>query len=236
MFPCFDSFPDVTCILYQGVFLLFTITIHAPSYIARETTSRRIWPLHKLFCWPYLDFVQLDLLSPSLQRETDILLFSNNGLISYCFYTLNRWLIFFTHVLQMTIFTDSLAMLIGRPFGKTKMFPALSPKKSWEGFLGGIVCGSIGFMCILYFPFVGRWSAIPTLQPIPMFIVALCVGIVCQFGDLTQSYFKRVATIKESGVFFPGHGGALDRICSSLLASQLLYLVSDYIVDHYSLP
>ena len=130
----------------------------------------------------------------------------------------------------MTILSDSVAMLIGRPFGRTKMYPALSPKKTWEGFLGGIIVGALIYQFGFYFPFRDSWKkAVPNYEAIPMFIITVAVGFFCQFGDLTQSYFKRVATIKESGVFFPGHGGVLDRICSNLLESQILYMVSGYL-------
>lgn len=132
----------------------------------------------------------------------------------------------------MTVLSDSSAMLIGRPFGKHKIYKTLSPKKSWEGIFGGVFVAALFFQFVFYLPFRKVWKIIPQYDSISLFILSCIIGIICQFGDLTQSYFKRVGSIKESGKFFPGHGGVLDRICSVLIVTQLLYYASDFIDEH----
>lgn len=113
------------------------------------------------------------------------------------------------------------AYLVGRQFGRHKMAPKISPKKSWEGFFGGLIF-SVAFWCLMTF--------IPALQmsiPQALLFGAICgsLGVV---GDLAESRIKRNVGVKDSGNIMPGHGGLFDR-CDSLLtvsiaATVLLYL------------
>ena len=107
---------------------------------------------------------------------------------------------------------DTGAYCVGSAFGKHRLFPRLSPKKSWEGFFGGLVC-CVGAS-------VGAYYLIPESG----YIVAwLCYGVaICllsTWGDLFESMLKRSHGIKDSGHLIPGHGGILDRIDSLLFAS-----------------
>lgn len=108
--------------------------------------------------------------------------------------------------------SDSFAYLVGSKFGKHKMAPRISPKKSWEGFFGGLA-GSVVVWCLM------------TLIPgVDMSLVqAVPFGIVCclaaVLGDLAESRIKRNSGVKDSGTIMPGHGGILDRCDSMFLAS-----------------
>ncbi|MFZ9268997.1 MAG: phosphatidate cytidylyltransferase [Candidatus Limnocylindrus sp.] len=113
---------------------------------------------------------------------------------------------------------DTGAYLIGRRFGRRKLAPLISPRKSVEGLIGGLgvatVVGSIMAINVLNAPLI--W-AIPS---------ALIVAIAAEAGDLVESLFKRAAGIKNSATLIPGHGGILDRIDSLLLAAPVALLAA----------
>ncbi len=107
---------------------------------------------------------------------------------------------------------DSFAYLVGSKFGKHKLAPRTSPKKSWEGFVAGLVA-SVLFWCVMSF--------VPgVVMPIPMAIVfGLISGLMGVLGDLAESRIKRNSGFKDSGTIMPGHGGLLDRCDSLFLVS-----------------
>lgn len=107
---------------------------------------------------------------------------------------------------------DSFAYLIGCKFGKHKLAPRVSPKKSWEGFVAGLI-GSMVVWCLMtYVPGVG--------MSIPMALVfGLVCGLMSVLGDLAESRIKRNSGFKDSGTIMPGHGGLLDRCDSLFLAA-----------------
>ena len=111
---------------------------------------------------------------------------------------------------------DSAAYFVGVRFGKHKIFPRLSPKKSWEGTIGGWVFAA----------FAG--AILSTLLPVrsgPVFgaFVGLIAGILAYFGDLSISMMKRQFGVKDSGTFFRGHGGMLDRLDSLLFTLPFIH-------------
>ena len=99
---------------------------------------------------------------------------------------------------------DSFAYLIGKNFGKQKLFPSISPKKTVEGFLGGLL-----FACISSY-FIAKYTN--TLEFTQWLILAIIVSVFGTLGDLIESKYKRQAGVKDSGVIMPGHGGLLDRL------------------------
>lgn len=116
--------------------------------------------------------------------------------------------------------SDGLAYYVGRAFGKHRMAPNVSPKKTWEGAVGGVLGAFLG--AFLY----GRllWPAAAT--PLPAAVVAgvaVVVGLLGPPGDLAESVLKRSAGVKDSGTLFPGHGGLLDRVDSLLFVTPVLY-------------
>lgn len=103
---------------------------------------------------------------------------------------------------------DSFAYLFGRRFGKHKLAPRTSPKKSWEGFYAGLVASMIFWVLISFIPGVS--------MSIPLALVfGLICGLLGVLGDLAESRIKRNSGFKDSGTIMPGHGGLLDR-CDSL--------------------
>nr|WP_241156548.1 MULTISPECIES: phosphatidate cytidylyltransferase [unclassified Adlercreutzia] len=107
---------------------------------------------------------------------------------------------------------DAFAYLVGSKIGKHKLAPRTSPKKSWEGFIAGLV-GSVALWCAL--------SLVPGItMPIPLAMVfGLVCGLMEVLGDLAESRIKRNSGFKDSGTIMPGHGGLLDRCDSIFLAS-----------------
>jgi phosphatidate cytidylyltransferase len=126
-------------------------------------------------------------------------------------------------VLVMIWVCDSAAFHVGAPFGKHKLFPRVSPQKSWEGAIAGFVLAIVAAVAAKYLvlPFLSLGSAI---------VIGAIVGTIGQLGDLVESLFKRDAGVKDSSTLIPGHGGALDRFDSILLVSPCVYLYLQYVL------
>lgn len=123
--------------------------------------------------------------------------------------------------------TDIFAYFIGRFFGKHKLIPAVSPKKTVEGAIGGIVfcvISTVVFGIIMDTFFVESGSA----NYIVLAISGIFISVVSQIGDLIMSVIKRHYGIKDYGKLFPGHGGILDRFDSVLAVSVLLAVITTY--------
>jgi phosphatidate cytidylyltransferase len=103
---------------------------------------------------------------------------------------------------------DSFAYLFGRYFGKHKLFERISPKKTWEGFFGGMA-GAVLFAYIVYLLFP-VWTGYK-VELITYIILAVITSVTSTYGDLAESMIKRNLQIKDSGSALPGHGGFLDR-------------------------
>lgn len=116
--------------------------------------------------------------------------------------------------------TDSCAYFAGRAFGKHKLAPVISPKKTVEGSIGGIV-GTALIMCLYGF-LVGQFTAVSP-RYIPLLALGLLCGVVSQLGDLSASAVKREYGIKDYGNIMPGHGGVMDRFDSVLFVAPLVY-------------
>ncbi|ADU30722.1 phosphatidate cytidylyltransferase [Evansella cellulosilytica] len=126
-------------------------------------------------------------------------------------------LIFFILILVWA--TDSGAYFAGRSFGKHKLWPEISPKKTIEGAIGGIILAfTVGVIYTLFIPlFV---SFVTTV------IFIIVVSITGQLGDLVESALKRYYSVKDSGQVLPGHGGILDRFDSLIYVMPILYLLN----------
>ena len=123
------------------------------------------------------------------------------------------WVIF---IFVCVWFCDTLAYLIGAPLGKHLLAPNISPKKTIEGAIGGII-GALGGAVFSYFVFL---NFIPLKH---LLVISFLIGTVGQIGDLVESSFKREVGLKDASAIIPGHGGILDRFDSLLFVSPLVY-------------
>jgi phosphatidate cytidylyltransferase len=119
---------------------------------------------------------------------------------------------------------DSGAYFIGSRWGRHKMSPRLSPKKSWEGYFGGILFGTLGGALLGYI-YPAWLGAGPTITPLRGLLLGLVMSILPTLGDLGESMIKRQVGVKDSGNLLPGHGGAFDRIDSWLWAGVISYYI-----------
>lgn len=130
---------------------------------------------------------------------------------------------------------DSFAYFGGRTFGRTPLSPSLSPRKTREGFLVGMLA-TIAFAASL--PWLAGLFG-PTLAPLPtmsvwsMALLGLLVSVVAPAGDLAKSFLKRQVGVKDSGTLFPGHGGVLDRTDSLLFAAPFVYYAA-WVMMHFA--
>lgn len=111
---------------------------------------------------------------------------------------------------------DSAAYFIGCRYGKRRLYPEVSPKKSVEGALGGLAGSLAGAM-------IAKALFFEELTLIDAVIAPLLIGTLSQIGDLFESLIKRSCEVKDSGTIFPGHGGILDRLDSILFAAPVAY-------------
>ncbi|MCU0977010.1 MAG: phosphatidate cytidylyltransferase [Steroidobacteraceae bacterium] len=118
-------------------------------------------------------------------------------------------------VLLLVAAADVGAYFAGRRFGRRKLAPRVSPNKTWEGFLGGLVAA--GAVAVAG----NAWFGLPPAAFLPLCVAAILASVV---GDLTESLFKRQAGLKDSGRLLPGHGGVLDRIDSLCAAVPVFTL------------
>jgi phosphatidate cytidylyltransferase len=118
---------------------------------------------------------------------------------------------------------DTGAFYAGSYLGRHKLAPAVSPKKTIEGAIGGLVANLIA--CFVY-----SRLFLPSLSTAGGIIFALGVGAMGQAGDLFESEFKRVAGVKDSGALLPGHGGFLDRMDALIFAAPTAYLIKEYLL------
>jgi phosphatidate cytidylyltransferase len=117
---------------------------------------------------------------------------------------------------------DTGAYLIGMLFGRHKLMERISPKKTWEGFIGGLIIASVAAW------FLSDWLGV--VDKIHWVIISLIISVAGTYGDLVESMLKRSTGVKDSGTIMPGHGGFLDRFDSAILSFPLVYLFISLVV------
>jgi phosphatidate cytidylyltransferase len=179
---------SVVGLLFVGFSFLFLFRIRTIESAAHEIAFA-------LLAFIYIPFMLMHLV---LLRQTEY------GI---------QWLF----VIMLIVMTnDSAAYYTGSAFGKNRLYPLVSPKKSIEGAIGGLV-GSLGGTLLAKFTFF------PQLTIGDAVVTALVIGMVGQAGDLFESLLKRSFGVKDSGSIIPGHGGVLDRLDSILFAAPITY-------------
>lgn len=129
-----------------------------------------------------------------------------------------EWVFF---VLLSVMACDTAAYFTGTSLGRHKLYPAVSPKKSIEGALGG-VAGSVAAALVVKFTFF------PVLGVLDCLVLGIFLSVAGQLGDLFESLLKRSFDVKDSGSLIPGHGGILDRLDSLLFTFPLAYYYARY--------
>ncbi|MFM6972738.1 MAG: phosphatidate cytidylyltransferase [Alphaproteobacteria bacterium] len=122
--------------------------------------------------------------------------------------------------------TDIFAFFAGRSLGGPKIAPTISPNKTWSGLIGGVLASMmIGLISTFAFP--GSW-----LFFLP---VSVLISLVEQASDLTESKFKRIFGVKDSGTIIPGHGGVLDRLDGMIFVAPLVYFLTKIFPSQFGL-
>lgn len=137
------------------------------------------------------------------------------------------WL--FAYIFTIVIGTDSMAYMYGSKFGKHKLCPEISPKKSVEGAISGAIFGSlVGTGGLFLYGIIDVNNSKPTeivLCILIAFLVSMFLSFIVQIGDLVASKFKRTYEIKDFSNILPGHGGIIDRFDSLILSGTVVYLI-----------
>ncbi len=118
---------------------------------------------------------------------------------------------------------DTFAYIVGKSMGKHKLFEKISPKKTIEGFFGGLIFAIFaGYLISMYL--IKPSAQFSDKSILIWMIIAAIVGVIGTIGDLIESKFKRIAGVKDSGKIMPGHGGVLDRLDSVIFVAPFIFL------------
>ena len=118
---------------------------------------------------------------------------------------------------------DTFAYICGKLLGKHKLYEKISPKKTIEGFIGGVIFTQIAALIIYY-------NTQLNASLLFWLVLAFVVSLMGTIGDLIESKYKRQAGVKDSGAIMPGHGGILDRLDSIIFAAPFLFLIYKLII------
>ncbi|MBQ4575479.1 MAG: CDP-archaeol synthase [Clostridia bacterium] len=184
------------CILFLLMFYMMSLAV---VYKGKQDINRLITAFAANF------YVIFGITSIILVRDMP------NGLFTYLLIFVGAWM------------TDIGAYFIGVLFGKHKLIPEVSPKKTVEGAVGGIAVNVLSF-CIYGFVIDHFFDATPNY--LAMIVTALVVSIISMFGDLVASIIKRQYGIKDYGKLFPGHGGVVDRFDSIISVAPFFVILS----------
>lgn len=121
-----------------------------------------------------------------------------------------------------TFSCDTGAYFVGRAFGRRKLAPKISPGKTWEGVVGGVL-GAL-FLCV-----IARMTFFPALDIRDVVVVGIGASVLGPIGDLVESLLKRSAGVKDSGQLIPGHGGMLDRVDALLFVGAFVFLYAGHL-------
>jgi phosphatidate cytidylyltransferase len=202
----------------------FTITVAALIFVAFAADFSGHFETEGLFL--LLPVLLISLVSSLFRQSTTPLQNAAIGFFSWIYILVpfimivhiafaenNPWELIGMFVLIWT--NDTMAYATGRLFGRTKLFERISPKKTWEGTIGGILFALLaGFLWSVYLSELPLWFWL---------IVSPLVAAAAIFGDLFESQLKRQLGVKDSGTILPGHGGILDRFDAALLAVPVFY-------------
>jgi len=176
-----------------------------------------VFLLGMLLLYALLFIIIKDFTRHDFANQILTILYTSLGFIAFA-YLRKEGLTLIVYLFLVSMLTDVFAYFIGIKFGKHRLAPVISPKKSVEGAIGGLVVGSVLASLFAYYLNVFDYGFILILM------LSILLSCISQIGDLIASKFKREANIKDYSNLFPGHGGVLDRFDSSLFAAIFLML------------
>lgn len=196
-----DNWQEACLLLFTGEFLcllyLFVITVFSRGKMAPE---------HVFLIFTMCFYVHVSFSTVVFLRQME------QGKYLYLFAFIGPWV------------SDTFAYFCGRAFGKHKLIPEVSPKKTVEGSMGGIVFTALAF--VLTGLIISKCDTSVTPSYFVLAVAGVVISVISQIGDLIASVVKRRYGIKDYGWLFPGHGGVLDRFDSVLAAVPVLFLLS----------
>ncbi len=186
-----------------SLFLFFGMLIYVLAYVMFKKNTIKVSEM--------LTFYSMFAYIVGCFSSIVLVRYGNGGKFMYLLVFLGAWI------------CDSFAYFVGKFFGKHKLIPEISPKKTVEGSIGGIAFTIIGFVI---FGLIVNNGFDANISYIKLIILALVLSIVSQIGDLIASAIKRQYEIKDYGNLFPGHGGILDRFDGVLLTAPTLFILN----------
>lgn len=206
------------CISIIGILSLFCanrIIWNVPNYYFS-------FALVGLFCSSMLANIASERKHWVLESLTPI--YIGFGVMSILYAYLYSSIVALIYIFIITIATDSGAFFIGSTLGGPKLCPKISPKKTWSGSLGGILCA---FAFATSFIIAVLWNmSIDNFNNVSLWgAISIVLSIISQIGDLFESWLKRLNDIKDSSNLIPGHGGFLDRFDSALFVAPVMALI-----------
>ena len=193
--------PTLFAIGYFYLFLIFALTMFSRGNIKFSQAAELV----SITCYIIVGFLSIVLL-----RAAEL------GRYLYLLILIGAWS------------TDTGAYFIGVFFGKHKLIPAVSPKKTVEGALGGILGCILGYG--IYGLILDKCFDV-TVHYVALLLLAIVIALVSQIGDLIASYIKRECEIKDFGFIFPGHGGVMDRFDSIIAVAPFIYGITLLLPD-----
>ncbi len=205
----------------KAIFFFFVIAVFAMTALFPESSTLGFAVFSILFCCISIIFEERfeDLTALSLFQAKGILGLFYVGLlpgIATRILDITNGKVWFLTMLSVVFAGDIFAYIFGMLWGKKKILPNISPKKTIVGSLGGLLGSALtgALAGIFFLSHVQLWALI---------LVSLATGLVAQLGDLFESMLKRVANRKDSGSLMPGHGGILDRLDGVLFGAPIMF-------------
>lgn len=197
---------ELTMIFTSLLLLGFIITAFFELFRAEQKPFENIGMTFGGLIYVLLPFILLSSLvvKPHITQHMSGLYSTNNSF----------WIVLLVFILIWS--NDTFAYLTGRLIGKHKLFERISPKKTWEGFFGGMIFSFLAGILLAYFL---------NDSYLKFTIYALIASIIGTLGDLVQSMLKRSVNVKDSGTILPGHGGILDRFDAVLFVAPVVFIV-----------
>ncbi len=199
--------------------ILFNVILYFLLYTHNHNAFFELFTIFTLLTFAYVvfNFSRFNEVSSDMTKLTfSIIYLSMISIYAILIYQIPNGKFLLLHLLIICWATDSFAFLCGKNFGQRKLYEAVSPNKTIEGFAGGVAGGII-------FGIFGKIFVDYSFAQ--LFVISLAISLACVAGDLFESMLKRRFNVKDSGSIIPGHGGILDRVDGVLFALPVYYLM-----------